>query len=99
MTPFRQRHSNHQAFPKLMDSLEMRLPATHLDPIVTRFGMRKAAPMHSLRTILLLVFLLSNVSALAQQAPERRPELSRIGHIIVIFLENRSFDHLYGLFP
>jgi len=25
--------------------------------------------------------------------------LERVGHIIVIFLENRSFDNLYGLFP
>jgi phospholipase C len=29
----------------------------------------------------------------------RRAELSRIGHVIVIFLENHSFDQLYGLFP
>ena len=26
-------------------------------------------------------------------------ELSRIGHIIVIYQENWSFDSLYGLFP
>src|SRR6266571_3645805 len=25
--------------------------------------------------------------------------LERIEHIIVIYVENRSFDHLYGLFP
>jgi phospholipase C len=30
---------------------------------------------------------------------EHRPELNRIGHIIVIFLENHSFDQLYGMFP
>jgi phospholipase C len=30
-----------------------------------------------------------------------RPEdgLDRIGHIVVIYAENRSFDHLFGLFP
>lgn len=26
-------------------------------------------------------------------------KLDKIGHIVVIYLENRSFDHLYGLFP
>ena len=30
---------------------------------------------------------------------EPRPGLDRVEHVIVIFLENRSFDHLYGLFP
>ena len=25
--------------------------------------------------------------------------LARIQHIVVIYAENRSFDHLYGLFP
>src|SRR4051794_24429524 len=28
-----------------------------------------------------------------------RPETVPIDHLIVIFLENRPFDHLYGLFP
>ena len=27
------------------------------------------------------------------------PKLERIGQIVVIYLENRSFDHLFGLFP
>jgi phospholipase C len=35
----------------------------------------------------------------AFQPPERKPGLDRVGHIIILFLENRSFDHLYGLFP
>ena len=35
----------------------------------------------------------------APPPPEVKPGLERIGHIIVIYLENRSFDHLYGLFP
>jgi phospholipase C len=55
--------------------------------------------MRLLRINLLLVFFSFSVSVSAQSPVERRPELSRIGHIIVIFLENRSFDHLYGLFP
>jgi phospholipase C len=36
---------------------------------------------------------------LAVAPAERPPGLNRIGHIIVLFLENRSFDHLFGLFP
>jgi phospholipase C len=31
--------------------------------------------------------------------PAGGPDLGRIGHIIVIFLENHSFDQLYGMFP
>jgi phospholipase C len=74
------------------------LLATNVYRIVDCFAGEDGA-MHPLRTTLLSIFLSISVSALAQQAPGRRPELNRIGHIIVIFLENRSFDHLYGLFP
>jgi phospholipase C len=36
----------------------------------------------------------------AALAPARADEgLGKIGHIVVIYLENRSFDNLYGLFP
>jgi len=35
----------------------------------------------------------------AAAAPKAVPGLQKIDHIIVIYLENRSFDHLYGLFP
>jgi phospholipase C len=31
--------------------------------------------------------------------PPGRASLDRIEHIVVIYAENRSFDHLYGLFP
>ncbi|NOU07284.1 MAG: acid phosphatase, partial [Hyphomicrobiaceae bacterium] len=27
------------------------------------------------------------------------PDLSKIDHVVVLYAENRSFDHLYGLFP
>ena len=37
--------------------------------------------------------------AFAQDAPKPVPGLDRVNHIIVIYLENRSFDQLYGLFP
>ena len=51
------------------------------------------------RKALLFLFLAITGPALAASPHEHRPELDRIGHIIVVFLENRSFDHLYGLFP
>jgi acid phosphatase len=35
----------------------------------------------------------------AQEAVPPKPGFDRINHIIVIYLENRSFDNLYGLFP
>src|ERR1700736_5198808 len=55
-----------------------------------------------MQSLLTIVFFLSVAiigPALAQAPPGHRPELGRIGHVIVLFLENRSFDHLYGLFP
>jgi phospholipase C len=55
--------------------------------------------MQSLWKALSFLFLAITGPALAASPPEHRPELDRIGHIIVLFLENRSFDHLYGLFP
>jgi phospholipase C len=33
------------------------------------------------------------------QAAEQKPRLDKINHILVVYLENRSFDNLYGLFP
>ena len=35
----------------------------------------------------------------AQEAPAPVPGLDKVGHIIVLYLENRSFDSLYGSFP
>lgn len=35
----------------------------------------------------------------AQQASAPDPQLAKIGQIVVVYLENRSFDHLFGLYP
>lgn len=43
--------------------------------------------------------LIACTAASAQAPPKPVAGLERVGHIIVIFLENRSFDNLYGLFP
>jgi phospholipase C len=55
--------------------------------------------MQPLRKTLLFIFLTVTAPAFAATPPERKPGLERVGHIIVVFLENRSFDHLYGMFP
>src|SRR5690242_7969087 len=36
---------------------------------------------------------------LSSCATPRDADLARIENIVVIYAENRSFDHLYGLFP
>jgi len=43
------------------------------------------------------IYLLAATAALAEPAPQ--DPLARIGHIVVIFEENRSFDNFFGKFP
>ncbi len=38
-------------------------------------------------------------TAMAQTPVAPKPGIEKVGHIIVFYLENRSFDNLYGLFP
>lgn len=45
----------------------------------------------------LAVAALAATAAAAQTAPA--PKLERISHIVVLYLENRSFDNLFGEFP
>ena len=42
---------------------------------------------------------LTSLGLPAAAAPQPVRGLNKIDHIVVIYLENRSFDHLYGLFP
>ena len=39
------------------------------------------------------------IGGCAMPASTERAGLERIQHIVVIYAENRSFDHLYGMFP
>ena len=55
--------------------------------------------MRTFQKAALLACLCGASVASAQTPPPRKPGLGRIGHIVVLFLENRSFDHLYGTFP
>ncbi len=56
---------------------------------------RPAAPLAALLAAALYV------AGCAQAPGQRQPArgLQKIEHIVVIYAENRSFDHLYGLFP
>jgi acid phosphatase len=52
------------------------------------------------RTLIVLCLTLAGCVAGQSGTAEREPRgLSRIGHIVVIYAENRSFDNLYGLYP
>ena len=55
--------------------------------------------MKNLAGTLALAFAALVQPTLAAPPPEPVAGINKIGHIIVIFLENRSFDNLYGLFP
>jgi acid phosphatase len=55
----------------------------------------------SRKTVVLAAMALLSASAAfagAAEKPAANP-FSRIGHIVVVVLENRSFDHVFGLFP
>ncbi|MFO1337038.1 MAG: acid phosphatase [Burkholderiaceae bacterium] len=54
---------------------------------------------HHLATGLLAPALAAALAACAPMPATAPTGLDRIEHIVVIYAENRSFDHLYGLFP
>ena len=54
------------------------------------------------RTLRLLALALAAAGTLLTALPawaQMPTGLHRLQHIVVIYLENRSFDNLYGLFP
>src|SRR5665647_169903 len=51
-----------------------------------------------LRLILTILFA-SAITVSQANSADSAPELAQINHIIVIYLENHSFDNLYGMFP
>ena len=51
-----------------------------------------------LRLILTILFA-SAITVSQANSADSAPELAQINHIIVIYLENHSFDNLYGIFP
>jgi acid phosphatase len=50
------------------------------------------------RLVISLVFYAAATCARAGAQEQENP-FARIGHVVVIFTENRSFDHVFGLFP
>jgi len=55
--------------------------------------------VHRLRITLLALVAAAALFAGCATPPAQKSGLGKIEHIIVIYAENRSFDHLYGLFP
>src|ERR1044072_3341899 len=51
-----------------------------------------------MRAVRVLIFALAFLGA-ASCATQSPTGLARVETIVVIYAENRSFDHLYGLFP
>jgi len=49
--------------------------------------------------LLIAMNLVAATTVLAADAVPPRPGFEKIGHIVVIYEENRSFDNLYGTFP
>ncbi len=47
----------------------------------------------------LLIVVVGGLLAACVSSPSRPVPLEKLQHILVIYAENRSFDHLYGLFP
>jgi len=52
-----------------------------------------------LRTALCLAIVSGCATVPTTQAPSSREAIAKINHVVVIYLENRSFDNLYGEFP
>ncbi|MFO1398429.1 MAG: acid phosphatase [Burkholderiales bacterium] len=50
-------------------------------------------------TVSLPVLALAVIAGCALNAPPPKTGLERIEHVVVIYAENRSFDHLFGAFP
>src|SRR2546429_5086228 len=55
--------------------------------------------MNAYRAAARIIFLALAFLGAASCATPERGDLEKIEHIVVIYAENRSFDHLYGLFP
>ena len=55
--------------------------------------------MTLVRTLLGGVAVLALVSGRAPQATAKPAGMDKIEHVIVLFMENRSFDNIFGLFP
>src|SRR5437899_7889910 len=51
------------------------------------------------KTFVSICFAILAALSVGGCATRQQEGLSRIEHIVVIYAENRSFDHLYGLFP
>ena len=60
---------------------------------------RAAARAAALAACVLAAAIAQPAIAQPARAEVTDQQLAKVGHILVIYAENRSFDHLYGLFP
>ena len=71
-----------------------------LEPHYTRAGPRsRHAPTRHSRAVLLLATFAALLTHPALAQAPMNPSLAKIQHIVVIFMENRSFDGMFGRFP
>ena len=74
----------------------------HRTSVAGRAVRRSPPPLYWLcRVLLASIGTLAAADASSQTVapPVTDAQLARIQHILVIYAENRSFDHLYGMFP
>ena len=62
-------------------------------------GRRTGDKMSDMSVQLRLCVIAAFAAVVAGCATTPSPRVAGIEHIVVIYAENRSFDHLYGLFP
>ena len=95
------------AFPAAVERVAAALGVT-ADRVLTDFNREPDARTRAVLASASAEGLRRIERALARTTPGEDPRarlaaatgtLSRIGNVVVIVLENRSFDHLYGLFP
>ncbi len=55
--------------------------------------------MKVVRCFRILLAVFASATCVSVAAQEQANPFARIGHVVVVFTENRSFDHVFGLFP
>ncbi|HEU6456404.1 MAG TPA: acid phosphatase [Roseateles sp.] len=58
-----------------------------------------AAPILVAAACSIAALLAGCATSVPTRDPSPDPQLAKIGQIVVVYLENRSFDHLFGLYP
>src|SRR5689334_12305900 len=73
--------------------------STARPPTMEDFTMHFAKISRRVSAAVLLLVLITLTSASASTAPSDRGIRKKIQHIVLVMMENRSFDHLLGWLP